>query len=211
MCLNCCREIRQGSIPAGEHASSADQQSLVRVKSLGSKVIGGSQYKLPPWHAKDDGAIPCPPSERGGCGSRMLVLKRILKSNWLAKLVAEVNALVSGEDQKSHLAMPTSKADTDIVEDRRRSAFRLDSYDNFLYCPAAQDVRREGLDCFYRHWLNGEPIIIRNMIDEIKDISWEPDILSCAVRDCMQNKMIKVLDCLQWCPVILFFSIESII
>ena len=158
---------------------------------------------MPSWHAKNDGGIPCPPSERGGCGSSTLVLKRILKSNWLAKLVAEVNALTSGEEKKLHSSMYTNKVDSNIVDDLRQSAFRSDSSDNFLYCPTAQVVRKEGLDNFYRHWLKGEPIIIRNMVDETKEISWEPTILSRAVRDCMQSKMIKVLDCLKWCPVIL--------
>ena len=213
LCLTCCRELRQGRQPGGEHAGSAEQPSQVRVKGRGKGSAGIPHYKLPPWTVHDDGGIPCPPTERGGCGSNSMVLKRILKSNWIAKLVAEVNQLMSTHqnpracsDLERLCTTCTRNVSSDLgsIPDNhlRQAASRKESEDNFIYSPTIQGVKNEGLDHFQEHWYRGEPVIIRDVVEEPKLLSWDPKVMWRAIQEGSKSKFIDAFDCLGWHPVI---------
>ncbi|KAH7425745.1 hypothetical protein KP509_11G069000 [Ceratopteris richardii] len=206
LCLTCCRELRQGKQPGGELASSADQSSYARLKGSAN----GHESRLPVWSANVDGSILCPPAERGGCGTSSLILKRILKSNWVAKLAAEVNYLTALDQKPSVLsdAQCSCKIDTDTASNLDKShkhlrlaSHRSDHQGNYLYCPSAQTAEKEGLEHFQRHWLRGEPVIVRDIFDEAQGLNWEPLVLWRALRDSTKSKSMGVLDCLDWCLV----------
>ncbi|KAI5079593.1 hypothetical protein GOP47_0005072 [Adiantum capillus-veneris] len=205
LCLTCCRELRQGKQPGGELAGSADQPSIARMR--GSS--GGNESKLPVWHANDDSSIPCPPAERGGCATSSLVLKRILKSNWIAKLAAEVNSLAS-TDQTPPLASGARcacRVESDAafsfesLDKHLRQASHRSDKDNYVYCPTAKVAEREGLEHFQKHWLRGEPVIVRGIFEETQGLNWEPLVLWRALRDSTRSKSMGALDCLDWCLV----------
>eukprot|EP00250_Pteridium_aquilinum_P003320 c13641_g1_i2 orf=925-3969(+) len=219
LCLTCCRELRQGGQPGGEQAGSAEQQSHVRVKGIGRGPQ--SAYKLPVWCVNEDRSIPCPPSERGGCGSGTMVLRRILKADWIAKLVADVNYFLktgprsplstdardSSCECSSRLNKDSTLSSGNCESHLRRAANRSDNRDNYLYCPTNKLIKKEGLEHFQKHWLQGEPVIVRNVFEGTKGLSWEPMVMWRAVRETTKNKFegettsVKALDCLDWCEV----------
>ncbi|MCO5581280.1 hypothetical protein L7F22_035159 [Adiantum nelumboides] len=219
LCLACCRELRQGQQPGGERAGSAEQQSHVRAKGIGRSLQ--NNYRLPVWSVNEDRSIPCPPSERGGCGSGTMVLRRILKADWIAKLVADVNHFsktgpLSPFSSDTHdslcdycvrLKKDLALSSDDLEGFLRRAAYRSNSRDNYLYSPTSQIIKKEGLEHFQKHWLLGEPVIVRNVFEGTTGLSWEPMVMWRAVRETTKNKFegeatsVKALDCLDWCEV----------
>ncbi|KAH7314727.1 hypothetical protein KP509_21G018000 [Ceratopteris richardii] len=219
LCLTCCHELRKGEQPGGEKAGSAEQQSHVRARGFG-RILQNS-WKLPLWSVNEDRSIPCPPSERGGCGSGTMVLRRILKADWIAKLVADVNYFL-----KSSPMPPVSCDNHELVCEHcvrmmkesavafdgldgllRRSAKRSNTKDNYLFCPTSQLIKKDGLEHFQRHWLLGEPVIVRNVFADTTGLSWEPLVMWRAFRETTKSKFesetttIKALDCLDWSEV----------
>ncbi|XAR71630.1 hypothetical protein NMG60_11017997 [Bertholletia excelsa] len=117
LCLNCCRELREGFQPGGNEAESSLHQLLQRsygegtemniekssyqkkhvfegkVISLADECLSGISCKFPDWRANMDSSIPCPPKERGGCGAGILVLKRIFEANWVKDLIKSAENL----------------------------------------------------------------------------------------------------------------------
>jgi lysine-specific demethylase 3 len=169
---------------------------------------------FPEWKANPDGNIPCPPKQRGGCGTALLELRRIYKANWVAKL------LNNAED----LTRNYTPLDVDITEkcslcqlnlfegkinpDVRRAAFRDDSKDNFLYSPNAVDISDDEIEHFQRHWMRGEPVIVRNVLAKTSGLSWEPMVMWRALRETgskakfkEETQSVKAVDCLDWCGV----------
>ncbi|MCO5587114.1 hypothetical protein L7F22_041061 [Adiantum nelumboides] len=223
LCLTCCRELRQGHQPGGKEAGSAEQCSHARAKGLAKDSLSidqGNYFKLPPWCVNDDHSIPCPPCERGGCGSGVLILKRLLHQDWIRKLVDNVKHFAKLGPKVTHSDVHIPCADCfsriskgpacssgDCGEHLRRAAHRAGSNDNFIYCPTVQAVKEEGLEHFRRHWLNGEPVIVRNVFEEAKGLSWEPMVMWRAFRDTTrknahtQTTSVKAVDCLDWCEV----------
>ncbi|KAI5072367.1 hypothetical protein GOP47_0012473 [Adiantum capillus-veneris] len=223
LCLTCCRELRQGHQPGGKEACSAEQCSHARAKGLANDsqtVDQGYHFKIPPWCVNEDHSIPCPPCERGGCGSGVLILKRLLHQDWIRKLVDNVSSFTKMGLKLPHpdvhvpCADCLSRTSKDVPcsadgcgEHLRRAAHRTGSNDNFLYCPTTQVVKEEGLEHFRRHWLHGEPVIVRDVLEETKGLSWEPMVMWRAFRDTTrknahnQTTSVKAVDCLDWCEV----------
>lgn len=237
LCLICSRELREGCQPGGDEAESAKQQSqsraiahvrdshgaLARRSGWESSshaldiVIEDPLQPLPDWRANSDGSIPCPPKERGGCGSQLLDLKRIFKVNWIAKL--ERNAVEMGSNCKVQEAFKDSESCTSCFQSDwqgnngssdsnvRQAASREGKNDNILYCPAAHDMKGGGLEHFQKHWLRGEPVIVRNVLEDTAGLSWEPMVMWRAVRETTKGKFkdetktVKAIDCLDWCEV----------
>jgi lysine-specific demethylase 3 len=237
LCLICCRELREGCQPGGDEAESAQQQSQVRANAhirdgLGALArrsgwessshpldvgIEDPLQPLPDWRANSDGSIPCPPMERGGCGSQLLELKRIFKLNWIAKL--ERNAAEMGSNCKVQDALKDSESCSSCFQsdcqgnngssdsNLRQAASREGLNDNFLYCPAAHDMKDGGLEHFQKHWLRGEPVIVQNVLEDTSGLSWEPMVMWRAVRETTKGKFkeetktVKAIDCLDWCEV----------
>ncbi|KAH7301150.1 hypothetical protein KP509_23G014800 [Ceratopteris richardii] len=206
LCLRCCYELRQGQQPGGESANSADQPCVARLK----RSLRGHDCRLPVWCVNFDSNIPCPPSERGGCGSSSLILKRLLKSNWIAKLLDEVNHIIPLGEKKSVLSDVWCSCRLDSDTDSnfnnfdkhlRMASHRADNNDNYIYCPTSQHAQKEGIEHFQSHWFRGEPVIVRGIFQEAQGLKWEPLVLWRAFRDSTRSKSMAVLDCLDWCLV----------
>ncbi|KAJ4952766.1 hypothetical protein NE237_029598 [Protea cynaroides] len=211
LCLTCCRELQQAF---ADDAKGELQENQVGEKSQDEETVSKipRSFKLgfslsvhfPGWKANTDGSIPCPPKEYGGCGSSTLTLRRIFKTNWVAKLMKNVEEMVHGcKVYDLDNAQPTSLSDSFLCQ----VACREDRDSNFLYCPTSQSIRIEGIDCFRKHWCRGEPIIVKEVFSCTSDSTWDPMAIWSGIQETADGKMkddnitVKAIDCLNWSEV----------
>ena len=64
----------------------------------------------------------------------------------------------------------------------RKAASREKSADNYLYCPLSNDIKQDDLKHFQRHWIKGEPVIVRGVLEQMSQLSWEPALMWRAIR-----------------------------
>ncbi|KAK4595800.1 hypothetical protein RGQ29_014056 [Quercus rubra] len=205
LCLSCCQDLREASQNdvkgeladnqiRGKSQDKATATGQVKVSKL--KLI--LPEKFPGWQANSDGSIPCPPPEFGGCGHSSLNLSRIFKMNWVAKLVKNVEEMVSG----CRIYDAGSRENTGLDDPRLcQYAHREDSDDNFLYCPATQDIKSDGIGNFRKHWARGEPIIVKQVFDSPSTSSWDPMVIWRGIQETAdektkdENRVVKAIDC----------------
>nr|XP_023883369.1 lysine-specific demethylase JMJ25 isoform X4 [Quercus suber] len=211
LCLSCCQDLRDASQNdvkgeladnqiRGKSQDKATATGQVKVSKL--KLI--LPEKFPGWQANSDGSIPCPPPEFGGCGHSSLNLSRIFKMNWVAKLVKNVEEMVSG----CRIHDAGSIENTGLDDPRLcQYAHREDSDDNFLYCPATQDIKSDGIGNFRKHWARGEPIIVKQVFDSPSTSSWDPMVIWRGIQETAdektkdENRVVKAIDCFDWSEV----------
>ncbi|XP_042506397.1 lysine-specific demethylase JMJ25-like [Macadamia integrifolia] len=215
LCLSCCREIREGVLLGGAeelkfHYPNRGSEYIHGGDPLpGSSVVIEPTVSLKPlieWKVNSDGFVPCPPKELGGCGHRRLKLKRILSKFWVLNLHVKVEEMLRGFDVETyHLKQLCSSRTEETI---RTAAFRKDASDNNLYCPSSEDaLTEEGLLGFQRHWVNGEPVIVRNVLERTSGLSWEPMVMwraLCGNVDMETGSKfyeVKAIDCLAGCEV----------
>lgn len=78
--------------------------------------------------------------------------------------------------------------------------------DNYIYCPAARDVKNGGLDHFQHHWLKGRPVIVCDVLELTSGLSWEPMVMWRALREQKgetkkERLFVKALECLTWSEI----------
>ncbi|KAM5555661.1 lysine-specific demethylase JMJ27-like [Rosa sericea] len=226
LCLTCCKELRDGRQPGGNEGKTSHQQALERAHKevkghcWESKVASTSDdskvdpsISFPNWRADSDGSIPCPPKERGGCGNAKLELRRKFKANWVMKLLKNAEDVTTDFkwqevdiSQGCSWCQPNDSEETnDRKLERRQAAFRKNSHDNFLYCPDSIVISDDEIEHFQRHWMKGEPVIVRNVLDKTSGLSWEPMVMWRAFRETgakvkfkEETKSVKAIDCLDW-------------
>ncbi|KAI0512398.1 hypothetical protein KFK09_013037 [Dendrobium nobile] len=240
LCLACCRELREGYQPGVKKSDSALGSFLGEKSSqaasmngridLAQKIFGWQGpnalkniHKLvdktcffSDWRVNDDGSIPCPPKELGGCGNGVLALKRTFKSNWVVKLISNAERLTNSchfvDDGASEICSlcPDKCSSTGVDQSTfalRRAAFRKNSHDNFLYCPNAIELGDYECAHFQKHWRRGEPVIVRGVLERTTGLSWDPMVMWRALREKKIKKFkddgyaVKAVDCLDWCEV----------
>ena len=161
---------------------------------------------LTTWVASIDGSITCAPKEMGGCGNCVLKLKRILPHNWTSNLEAKAEEVLRKLEVDQSISRPNHL--TKGSKTVRRAAYRESSGDNFLYCPNSRDVvREEELLQFQMHWANGQPVIVRDVLEQTTGLSWEPMVMWRALcenldsNDRSNMSEVKAIDCLAGCEV----------
>ncbi|KAL5572124.1 hypothetical protein UlMin_021721 [Ulmus minor] len=187
-----------------------------QVGPAGTYVSNNMSHHFPGWNANNEGSIPCPPKGRGGCGTALLELKRIFKANWAKKLLENAEELTKNfklQDFNSSLGCSLchpsgSGKNSNGQSELRLVASRKNGHDNFLYCPSAIDIDDNEIDHFQTHWMRGEPVIVRNVLDKTSGLSWEPMVMWRAFRETGGNvkfkeetRSVKAVDCLDWCEV----------
>lgn len=215
LCLSCCQEIREGNLQGG------CEDVVWHFPDRGRDYIHGGdplpvndQPINPPacsnnssceWKANNDDSIPCAPSNRGGCGAPILDLKCILPNNCVFNLENEAQEIVNGFEMVSHASNQCCCSMEN--ENVRRASFRISSNDNHLFSPNYVDVQEDGLEHFQRHWMKGQPVIVRGVIQNASGLSWDPMVMWRAFRQSMKDKAVnqqvelKAVDCLAWCEV----------
>lgn len=232
ICINCCRELRDGAPCGATEASSSLSKSVEASHTAALKGnVPSDDWRSPEallangcpnhmssdvaeWRAKSDGSIPCPPKERGGCGSSLMALRRIFEANWVDQLIQSAEALTCNyhlpDMDLSHgcsiCLATTSVQNGDNHCQVRQASFRNNSHDNFLYCPSAVHIGGNDFEHFQMHWRAGEPVIVRNAQAKASGLSWEPMVMWRAFRNARKKLneetfSVKSIDCLDWCQV----------
>ncbi|KAF9587036.1 hypothetical protein IFM89_039722 [Coptis chinensis] len=230
LCLICCREIRDGCLQGGGvdldvdypnrgkaymHGSDPDPTSFPVKSDLDLSVESSCKNHVNPrckWSATENGTIPCPPEQSGGCSSGCLDLKCIFPESWIMDLQEKAEEI---DNNYKHLNTPGSSAvncscfdsagDIDFGNKNvLKAASREDSNDNYLYYPTAREVQHSELDHFQKHWVKGEPVIVRNVLELTCGLSWEPMVMWRAFREVTKSKQdlaVNAIDCIDWCEV----------
>ncbi|CAH2069278.1 unnamed protein product [Thlaspi arvense] len=188
ICLACCKELREGF-----HDEAKDTEAYVPLDSSS-------------WKLNSDGSIPCPPKERGGCGTSTLELRRLCECDWVENLITNAEEVTLQFRQPDvDIAHDCSSCITNSDSIRRQAAFRENAHDNFLYSPSAVDLAEDDIAHFQSHWMRAEPVVVRNVLEKTSGLSWEPMVMWRACREMdpkvgfkEEAKTVKALDCWDW-------------
>ncbi|KAL0398828.1 UNVERIFIED_CONTAM: Lysine-specific demethylase [Sesamum radiatum] len=212
LCLSCSREIRGGQLPGGS------SKPIPRYVDRGSDYMHGGDplpescrtgildrmSGMPAKWVVNDGSVVCPPKEMGGCGSCKLELKRLLPEHWISDLKERAGKIMSRCKTIDTVLQPTFSNGNH--EKSYRAASREGFKDNCLYCLDSGDtLNEEALLSFRSHWARGEPVIVRNVLEQTSGLSWEPMVMwraLCEHRDArFSSRMsdVKAIDCLAGC------------
>ncbi|KVH89577.1 JmjC domain-containing protein [Cynara cardunculus var. scolymus] len=205
ICLRCCQDVRKASKDGGEAEVS---RNLTDGRNEDTDPLAKQEKPLKPkmrlsnklcdWKANTDGSVPCPPKEHGGCGNSPLMLKRIFKMNWVAKLVKNVDEMVSGCKMYDFNPPKIDGVSSTLCQ----SEGRENNNDNFVYAPSSQDIKSEGINEFRKHWIKGEPVIVREVCDESSMLGWDPMVMWKGIQETTDERMkddnraVKAIDCL---------------
>ncbi|KAJ8754768.1 hypothetical protein K2173_012157 [Erythroxylum novogranatense] len=212
LCLHCCQEIRKTGL-------SIRSELKFQCKNRGYDYMHGGEAlpceseetekcDLPlafQWKANNDGSIPCAPKELGGCGDCELELKRLLPMGWVSELISKIERLLQTccPYEKS-LPCNCGKAGRDSL----RAASTQGLEDNYLYCPTLRKtLDDEELFHFQKHWVKGEPVIVRDVLEATNHLSWEPMVMWRALCENVDSEVssrmseVKAIDCLACCEV----------
>ncbi|WCJ43122.1 Transcription factor jumonji (jmjC) domain-containing protein [Euphorbia peplus] len=199
LCLHCCQDLREASAENHMGRRSREKDSVFQ-QAKESRLRLNLSEKYPDWRVNRDGSIPCPPKVYGGCNYTSLSLNRIFKMNWVAKLVKNAEEMVSGcKVHDSSFELNDSSLS--------QCAHREDSDDNFLYCTSSEDLKAKGISIFRKHWVNGEPVIVKQVFDSSSISSWDPMVIWRGIRETSdekmkdENRMVKAIDCFNWTEV----------
>ncbi|EOA29811.1 hypothetical protein CARUB_v10012905mg [Capsella rubella] len=231
ICLTCCLEIRNGKAQACqedvswnyvnrgleyEHGDVGKVIVKPDVKpddkpddKLDDKPVCKDHMNDPSlWKANEAGNITC------HCGAKGLVLKRLLPDGWVSDLVKKVEKLAEAGElldlpETVLERCPCFKSDGHIDMDNGnllKAACREGSEDNYLYCPSVTDVQQDDLKHFQHHWVKGEPVVVRNVLESTSGFSWEPMVTYRACRQVRKTNHETLLgvhstDCLDFCEV----------
>ncbi|KAH0641279.1 hypothetical protein KY285_037865 [Solanum tuberosum] len=226
LCLTCCKELRNDNLQAD--ASEVRMQyiyngpdylhgkgcSITSVKN--GTCAGATEVKIrdqtkvamtSKWKPMENGAIPCPPKDMGGCSNGTLNLRCIFSENWISQLLLKAKEISQKckvkemyNDSELHYSCSKSKGENGTYGGKlRKAAARESSDDNYVFCPAAVDTRRANLRHFCLYLAKGEPVVITNVHDNALGLSWEPMVMWRACRQ--TKKATDVLNCLNWCKL----------
>ncbi|XP_004232827.1 E3 ubiquitin-protein ligase JMJ24 isoform X2 [Solanum lycopersicum] len=201
LCLSCCKDLRDATKLVQDDRGKkflerADCRETTSKEVKLSNVHLNILSKLSDWKADGNGSIPCPPKQYGGCSSSVLSLKRIFKMNWVAKLVKNVEEMVSG-------CKVCDSGDLENMSEGKlfQAAHRENGDDNILYHPLSEDIRSEGIEDFRKQWSRGKPVIIKDIYDVSSMSNWDPIEIWRGVRETTEektkddNRTVKAIDC----------------
>ncbi|PKA67037.1 Ribonuclease E/G-like protein, chloroplastic [Apostasia shenzhenica] len=186
LCLSCCRELREGCL-------------VGQSRKYGISNAFSEDYLnlLPGWKPNANGSISCPAKEIGGCGDALLQLKCMFPEEtmlMLEKKAATIDRLGSSiladSPDSSRACSCYSAGEIDSSNNSlRKVASRESSTDNYLYYPSARDIQEGEVEHFQKHWVKGEPVIVRDVLDLASGLSWEPMVMWRALREKKRKKV----------------------
>ncbi|KAJ7523364.1 hypothetical protein O6H91_18G048900 [Diphasiastrum complanatum] len=199
-------------LTCSEHDESLGKPTPEAFGASGSNKVevdiaqGASQSAV--WRTNKDSSIPCAPAERG-CGSPLLILKTLHRANYLENLVKEVESFIDSDVYlfKSEVEACTicdagsSASSGKDLPSFRLAAQRSNTNDNFIYTPHCHDAKYKELEHFQRHWVRGEPVIVKDVLTAVSDVCWEPMDLWRATQEFArryvhdESKLVTAVDC----------------
>ncbi|XP_065878305.1 lysine-specific demethylase JMJ28 [Euphorbia lathyris] len=198
LCLSCCRDILQGSMPG-----------TGSIKSLLSEYPIRSKTWLSRHQEIKSECIPCPPCQFGGCGDRFLNLSSIYTSSWVKQLEVDAEEIVGcyelpeTEDVFSRCSLCFgTDCEVNGSMQLQEASRREDSSDNYLYYPTIVDIHSD-LEHFQKHWSKGQPVIVRNVLQGTSDLSWDPIVMFCTYlkNNAAKSENDRAADCYDWFEV----------
>ncbi|CAH9141736.1 unnamed protein product [Cuscuta epithymum] len=152
----------------------------------------------------DDGdvSISCPSTESGGCSGGILQLRSLFPCNWLKEIEASAREALCSS-RRFDETKEVDNNDTAVNNLLMEMAQRLDSNDNFLYCPILKDLQFEN---FNKYWGKGHPVIVRSVLRSSSDLSWDPVFMFCTYLEKRskfpkEKEAKRTPDSLDWCEV----------
>uniref|UniRef100_A0A1J3J756 Lysine-specific demethylase JMJ25 n=1 Tax=Noccaea caerulescens TaxID=107243 RepID=A0A1J3J756_NOCCA len=221
LCLNCCQELRGGCLSERPEIKS-------QFVNRGSQYMHGedtepssasapeddeaNNHQSIKWNADENGSITCAPKELGGCGECALELKRILPFTRMSDLEQKAETFLASHSIDPMMSYCRCSSDLEMSSSMmRKAASRNGSRDNYLYSPDSFDVLKlEELLHFQEHWSKGEPVIVRNSLNNAAGLSWEPSVMwrallsenvDSATTSSSNMSEVKAIDCLANCEV----------
>ncbi|KAF3322818.1 lysine-specific demethylase JMJ25 [Carex littledalei] len=171
LCLACSRDIRDAS------------KTIHEPKETCANSICFSEL-FPSWKASRSGTIPCGPHTLGGCGRSELILRRILKINWISKLAKNTEEMVYG---------------CQVLEQMDPSCGTGEPVSS-PYCALWDEVKQEGVSRFSKYWERGVPVVVRHSFEMPLASSWDPLTIWRGVKETIDEEMddslvVKAMDC----------------
>lgn len=219
LCLTCCHDIRNASLVNDQDEPTYDRTSNDMLTPRSANMDGlDLAHLFSKWKVNGDGSIPCGPDEAGGCGFTNLILRRILKINWTGKLLKNAEEMVNGcigsdlhgpERCVSYCTgSSNSRLKGSVPTDLLKCSYRGDSNDNFLYYPASEDIKLEGINRFHKFWVDGQPVIVKNVLERSLASGWEPMDIWKGVQETLDEEanendvIVKAVDYLSQSEVV---------
>ncbi|KAJ9566080.1 hypothetical protein OSB04_002046 [Centaurea solstitialis] len=199
LCLSCCREFRDGDLHGG-------LKNLKYTKN--DKRKSSLCTILRDWNTNEDGSIKCPPKNLGGCGDGVLGLFRHPPVNRSKDLEESAKEIVSASNIAECFEADSSGCALCDDEPSHREGKNVDGIlinDKGLYFPIREDLGDENLRHFVKHWVKGQPLIIRDVIKSETELSWDPVFMFCTYLEqsakSRKDKEVKLKNCSDWCEV----------
>lgn len=224
LCLGCCQELSQHSLcgsfklrsckrrktySAGDELLTKQKISRQNSGGLPCRSIISSQN----WETCEDGSIPCPSTDIGGCGHSLLHLRSMFPFNWTSDLEVRAEEILCSyhfpetTDVSSCCSLCNNISTHDGEVKPRGVPYRRIGFKGiYLYSPTIKDLHQETLEHFQNHWGRGHPVIVRNVLQRTTSLSWDPIIMFCSY---IENKSSgswnedgkKDTNVLDWCEV----------
>lgn len=217
LCLSCCIDIHENKVknydieimqyPYRGKDYMHGESPTIHINKINSDIAQHDVNNIKTDAASTlmedfDGRIFCPSKEFGGCGESVLELRHLLKNNCVSDLVLKAEKIARNAHSLDK-SRDCNCSNTDCLN-LRKAASRSDSVDNYLYCPSSRDLKKGVLEHFQKHWMEGEPVIVRDVLENTSSLSWEPMVMWRAMRwakNISNTKMMKAIDCLANCEV----------
>ncbi|KAL0310687.1 UNVERIFIED_CONTAM: Lysine-specific demethylase [Sesamum angustifolium] len=161
----------------------------------------------------EDGSIPCPSTDIGGCGHSLLHLRSLFPFNWTSDLEVRAEEILCSNhfpettDVSSCCSLCNNIGTHDgEVKPQGGPPRRIGFNGIYLYSPTIKDLHQETLEHFQNHWGRGHPVIVRNVLQRSTSLSWDPVIMFCSY---IENKSSeswnedgkKATNVLDWCEL----------
>ncbi|RZC53861.1 hypothetical protein C5167_012715 [Papaver somniferum] len=193
LCLTCCRELRDGCQPGGGEAESSHRNFVARAEGTDVKT----ERKAPK------------PKKSSGSESEVAFEAEVCETAESSEF-PEWKANADGSipcppKERGGCGGAENDGNCAVV---RQAAYRKGGHDNYVYCPDAVQLREDETEHFQTHWMKGEPVVVRNVLEKTSGLSWEPMVMWRAFRETgavrklkEETKSVKAIDCLDWCEV----------
>ncbi|KAG6423691.1 hypothetical protein SASPL_114093 [Salvia splendens] len=225
LCLSCSRELSERSLSGSCTLRSCKKRKILssgddlKIKQTMSRHNSGgplsqSMISFQNWETSEDGSIPCPPTDIGGCGGSLLDLRSIFPFNWARDLEVKAEEILDSLHFQTADASVCCSLCNDSGRDygigepklQKEPSKRIGFNNNYLYSPTVKDLHQETLEHFQNHWGKGHPVIVRNVLRSNTSLCWDPIIMFSLYMEkkssgsCHEGGM-NAANCLDWCEV----------